>query len=83
MRIIDTGGVNAAQNWTLLGIVGTMSAGILAMVGFSFQSLRGYMDAKFDAVDARFEAVDARFDGVDRRLDDLDRDVQTLFRDRY
>ena len=76
MRIIDTGGVNAAQNWTLLGIVGTMSAGILAMVGFSFQSLRGYMDAKFDA-------VDARFDGVDRRLDDLDRDVQTLFRDRY
>lgn len=82
--------MNAAQNWTLLGIVGTMSAGILAMVGFSFQSLRGFMDAKFEAVDERFNSVDqrfigidSRFDAVDRRLDDLDRDVQTLFRDRY
>ena len=75
--------MSTAQSWTLLGIIGSMAAGILAMVGFSFQSLRGFMDAKFEAVDARFDAVDTRFDAVDRRLDALDRDVQTLFRDRY
>jgi hypothetical protein len=86
-----------AQTWTLLGIVATMATGMLAMVAFSYQSLRGYMDAKSEAVDARFnsvderfngvdqrfDAVDRRFDAVDRRLDNLDRDVQTLFRDRY
>jgi hypothetical protein len=72
-----------AQTWTLLGIVGTMAAGILAMVGLSHQSLRSYLDAKFQAVEARFLAAEVRFDGVDRRLDNLDRDVQTLFRDRY
>jgi hypothetical protein len=79
-----------AQAWTLLGIVGTMAAGIIALVGMSLlasraqlSSLKDYMDAKFDAVGARFDAVDTRFDGVDRRLDNLDRDVQTLFRDRY
>jgi hypothetical protein len=68
--------MTGAQSWTLLGIVGTMCAGMLAMVGVSFQNFRGYLDAKFDA-------VDAKFDGVDRRLDNLDREVQTLFRDRY
>ncbi len=81
---------STAQTWTLLGIVGTLATGMLAMVAFSFQSLRGLLDAKFEAVDAkfdavdtRFDAVDTRFDAVDRRLDNLDRDVQTLFRDRY
>lgn len=84
---------NAAQNWALLGILGTMATGLLALVALSQASLKAFVSAKFEAVDARFDtvdvrfaAVDQRFDGVDRRLDALDRDVQALsdrvFRDR-
>ena len=77
---------NAAQSWTLLGIIGTMATGILALVALSQANLKAFIGAKFEAVDARFLAVDQRFDGVDRRLEDLDRDVQGLsdrvFRDR-
>ena len=75
--------MSTAQTWSLLGVVGTMAAGMLGLVGFAFQSLRSEMSARFDTVDRRFDAVDTRFDGVDRRLDSLARDVQTLFRDRY
>ena len=81
---------NVAQSWTLLGIIGTMATGILALVALSQANLKAYLGARFDAVDARINAVDATFetkiDGVDRRLDALDRDVQALsdrvFRDR-
>ena len=77
---------SSAQGWVLLGILGTMVAGILALVAQAQASLKAFVGAKFHAVDARFDAVSARFDGVDRRLDDLDRDVQALsdrvFRDR-
>jgi hypothetical protein len=77
----------------LLGIIGTMASGILALVALSHASLKAFVGAKFEAVDARFDAVDQRFasvdqrfDGVDRRLEALDRDVQVLsdrvFRDR-
>jgi hypothetical protein len=87
----------AAQTWALIGIIGAFASTAMTMTIFSFQSLKGFMEAKFQAVDARFdavdtkfdarfEAVDRRFDGVDRRLDALDRDVQALsdrvFRDR-
>lgn len=75
-----------AQTWVLLGIMGTMASGILALIALSQSNLKAFMGAKFDAVDARFASFDQRFDGVDRRLDDLDRDVQALsdrvFRDR-
>jgi len=67
--------VNNAQVWALVGLLGVFATMSMTMVVFSYQSLRGFMEAKF-------EAVDTRFDGVDRRLDALDRDVQTLFRDR-
>lgn len=82
-----------AQSWVLLGIIGTMASGILALVALSQANLKAFVgarfeavDARFDAVDARFAAVDQRFDGVDRRLEALDRDVQVLsdrvFRER-
>ncbi len=78
-----------AQNWVLLGIIGTMASGILARVALSQANLKAFLGAKFEAVDARFDAVDQRFlavdqrfDGLDRRLEALDRDVQVLFRDR-
>jgi len=71
--------VNNAQVWALVGLLGVFATMSMTMVVFSYQSLRGFMEAKF-------EAVDTRFDGVDRRLDALDRDVQGLtdreFRDR-
>ena len=67
--------VNNAQVWALVGLLGVFATMSMTMVVFSYQSLRGFMEAKF-------EAVDTRFDGVDRRLEALDRDVQTLFRDR-
>lgn len=84
---------NAAQSWALLGILGTMATGILALVALSQANLKAFVAARFDTVDARFNfvdqrftAVDQRFDGVDRRLEALDRDVQVLsdrvFRDR-
>lgn len=83
----------AAQSWVLLGIIGTMASGILALVTLSQANLKAFVGAKFEAVDARFDAVDVRFNAVDqrftavdRRLDALDRDVQVLsdrvFRDR-
>ena len=82
--------MSGAQSWTLLGIIGTMATGILALVALSQANLKAFIGAKFEAVDARFDAMDrkfdAKFDGVDRRLDDLDRDVQALsdrvFRER-
>ena len=71
--------MNNAQVWALGGLLGVFATMAMTMVVFSYQSLRGFMEAKF-------EAVDTRFDGVDRRLDALDRDVQGLtdreFRDR-
>jgi hypothetical protein len=81
-----------AQSWVLLGIIGTMASGILALVALSHANLKAFVGAKFEAVDARFDAVDVRFnavdqrfasvdqrfDGVDRRLEALDRDVQVL-----
>ena len=71
--------MNNAQVWALVGLLGVFATMSMTMVVFSYQSLRGFMEAKF-------EAVDTRFDGVDRRLDALDRDVQGLtdreFRDR-
>lgn len=88
---------DVAQSWALLGIIGTMATGILALVALSQANLKAFIGAEFEAVDARFDAVDGkfeakfaaveqRFDGVDRRLDALDRDVQALsdrvFRDR-
>ena len=85
--------VNTAQVWALIGVLGVFATMAMTMTVFSYQSLRGFLEAKFEAVDSRFDAVDARFDGVDRRLDGmdhrfdaLDRDVQALtdrvFRDR-
>lgn len=71
-----------AQSWVLLGIIGTMASGILALVALSQANLKAFLGAKFDAVDQRFTAVDQHFDGLDRRLEALDRDVQVLFRDR-
>ncbi len=40
--------------------------------------LRGYLDARFDAVDARFDTVDARFDSVDARFDATDQRIASL-----
>jgi hypothetical protein len=79
----QTDAVSNAQGWSLLGIVGTMAAAIVALLGISLLAFRAQFTSLKDDMDAKFEAVGARFDGVDRRLDDLDRDVQTLFRDRY
>ena len=67
--------MNNAQVWALVGLLGVFATMSMTMVVFSYQSLRGFMEAKFDA-------VDARFDRMDRQFDALDRDVQTLFRDR-
>ena len=78
--------VNNAQVWTLIGVLGVFATMAMTMTVFSYQSLRGFMEAKFDAVDARFNAVDTRFDRMDRQFEALDRDVQALndrvFRDR-
>jgi hypothetical protein len=63
--------VSNAQVWALVGALGAFATATMTMVVFSYQSLRGFMEAKFDA-------VDSRFNGVDRRLDSLDRDVQAL-----
>ena len=60
-----------AQGWTLLAILGVFSATVVTLIVHSQQSLRGYLDARFEAVDARFAAVNTRFDA-------LDRDVQAL-----
>lgn len=83
---------SAAQTWALIGIIGAFASTAMTMTIFSFQSLKGLMEAKFEAVDRRFDAVDTKFeaidrrfdgvdkrlDGVDRRLDALDKDVQAL-----
>jgi hypothetical protein len=77
--------VTDAQGWTLLALVGVLLSVIGGLIVHQFQLLRGYLDARFDAVDAHFDAVDARFgaadtrfDAVNQRLDALDRDVQAL-----
>lgn len=78
-----------AQTWTLLGILGVFATMSLTLVLFSYQSLRGFMEAKFEGVDAkleglnskfeaRFDAVDIRFDAVDRRFDGVDRRLDAL-----
>ena len=67
-----------AQGWTLLGILGIFAATVVSLSVHSQQSMRAYLDARFDAVSARFDSVDARFAAVDRRFDALDRDVQAL-----
>ncbi len=83
-----------AQGWTLLALVGVLLSVIGGLIVNQFHLLRGYLDARFEAVDARFEAVDSRFtglggaidtrfDAVNTRLDHLDRDVQALIRDRF
>jgi hypothetical protein len=79
----QTDAVSNVQGWSLLGIVGTMAAAIVALIGISRLVFRAQFTSLKDYMDVKFEAVGARFDGVDRRLDNLDRDVQTLFRDRY
>lgn len=86
--------MNDAQGWTLLALVGVLLSVIGALIVNQFHLLRGFLDARFDAVDARFDAVDARFMGVEGsinvrfqsvnyRLDALDRDVQVLIRERF
>ena len=61
------------QGWTLLALVGVLLSVIGGLIVNQFHLLRGYLDA-------RFEAVDARFGAVDQRLEHLDRDVQALSR---
>ena len=68
----QNGAMNAAQSWTLLGIIGSLTAGMLSMVGFSFANLRDHMDAKFQAVTEQFKAVDQRFNAVDQRFNAVD-----------
>ena len=65
--------VTDAQGWTLLALVGMLLSVIGGLIVNQFHLLRGYLDA-------RFEAVDARFGAVDQRLEHLDRDVQALAR---
>ena len=65
--------VTDAQGWTLLALVGVLLSVIGGLIVNQFHLLRGYLDA-------RFEAVDARFGAVDQRLEHLDRDVQALAR---
>ena len=62
-----------AQGWTLVALVGVLLSVIGGLIVNQFHLLRGYLDA-------RFEAVDARFGAVDQRLEHLDRDVQALSR---
>lgn len=77
--------MTGAQGWTLLGLVGVLLSVIGGLLVNQTAMLRGYLDARFDAVqtrfdgvDQRFELIDQRFDRVDQRFDHLDRDVQTL-----
>jgi len=65
--------VTDAQGWTLLALVGVLLSVIGGLIVNQFHLLRGYLDA-------RFEAVDARFGAVDQRLEHLDRDMQALAR---
>lgn len=76
-----------AQGWTLLALVGALLSVIGGLIVNQFHLLRGFLDARFDAVDARFDAVDTRFEAVssrftavDQRLESIDRDVQALAR---
>ena len=73
-----------AQGWTLLALAGVLLSVIGGLMVNQFHLLRGYLDARFDAVDARFTgletSIDARFSAVDQRLDHLDRDVQAIAR---
>ena len=63
--------MTTAQGWTLLSILALFASLIVTLLLAQIHGLRGYMDARFDAVDTRFDAVDAR-------LDHLDRDVQAV-----
>ena len=65
--------VTDAQGWTLPALVGVLLSVIGGLIVNQFHLLRGYLDA-------RFEAVDARFGAVDQRLEHLDRDMQALAR---
>ncbi len=58
-----------AQGWTLLGLVAVLLSVIGGLIVNQFHLLRGYLDARFDAVEVR--------------LGHLDRDVQALVRDRF
>lgn len=69
-----------AQGWTLLALVGVLLSVIGGLIVNQFHLLRGYLDARFEAVDARFEVVQTRFTAVDQRLEVIDRDVQALAR---
>jgi len=86
--------VDDAQGWTLLALVGVLLSVIGGLIVNQFHLLRGYLDARFEAVDTRFDAVDTRFLAVEGsidvrfqtvnvKLDALDRDVQALIRDRF
>jgi hypothetical protein len=70
--------VTDAQGWTLLALVGVLLSVIGGLIVNQFHLLRGYLDARFEAVHARFEAVQTRFTAVDQRLEVIDRDVQAL-----
>ncbi|MGZ4620363.1 MAG: hypothetical protein ACXV5Q_12270 [Frankiaceae bacterium] len=56
--------MTTAQGWTLLSILAVFASLIVTLLLAQIHGLRGYMDARFDAVDAR--------------LDHLDRDVQAV-----
>jgi Flp pilus assembly pilin Flp len=52
------------QGWALIGLIGVLIVAILTLVSYAQRSLKGHMDARFDA--------------VNQRLDRLDSDVQAL-----
>lgn len=75
--------MTSSQTWVLLGLIGVLATGLLALTNLVFVSLRSEIRARFDGLGT---AMETRFSAVDRRLDSLDRDVQSLterfFRDR-
>ena len=51
---------------------------ILAEVDKKFDTFKGYVDNRFDAIDKRFDAIDKRFEAVDRRFDKIEATLETV-----
>ena len=60
--------MTTAQGWALVSILAVFATMIVTLVLAQIHSLRGYMDARFDAVDARFDHLDRDIQAVVNRV---------------
>lgn len=66
---------------TNVQLIITLAGFVLAIFGASWlnqQSLKNYLDAKFDSVVSKFDSIDAKFESVNARFDAVMSEIRRL-----